>query len=869
GNAGDGQLAAIKKEVANRPRDDSPDANDLTSGDQGGHKGTGGGQGTRGPERPPDIETQRGGDRGPEGNPFEGQNPFITRKEGMNAGGEAFTVRALNEDPPRPQPATFEIGGKPVSGVIEPNPNTGKIEFKVPGQDGFQRFQLNDVGFGSQGNKSVFTGKLTPLDGYGNPQPEGSFRTSATQYAGRDFQPVVPREPKVSQPPGPEARGTEGKGPAGGGVEGRGPESKLPPVPAVLPVGDGGGQGKGVGPQKGAGTGGDGGSDGGGGPGKGQGRQQDGGEGGPKIRAPEVLARDVQEAERKYKESGGADPEARTRLEGLRQEFREAKRQDDSYAQKFNQEYQQGKEQGRSTPADKLSEPPRPERPSEPQSKIGEVAEGPRDRHGKEEGGAPKDVRGGRGGEPPVILPPGIGLPGKIRLPGDKGEQGAEGTAGGDKGIKGGGKGDLPFGDPKFLKSLLGLLDGLKNKDLNMDKLDPLQRQLIDKLKLLDPVRLEGLRKLLTQTDKEGKAGDPTIIAKIRELFEGGKPGKDKMPLDQSKTDKGGEGLPRDPITVALLKFFKEHKETFGRLPLEERSKAILQELGKFLKELNKEMGLTLEKGLPAEKGGITIKDILGKTLEKGQHGKEEAGTFGVKLTAAQEILLRAQLEKLATAATSQSDAISKLFNIETSQRVNVDLKVADVLGAGAKTEVGTKTDLPIKDQGDKVTTTAAPLADAAAVAAQQIDVAVSQKTQEELVSQADAGDQSFEGEEEKLKEEDEKRRLMEAELVALAARKEKEQDDAEKEKQEEEERNKKKTEGRRRYVVQLGDTLESIASKMLGDSGLAQLILDINSSTIPVRSQGGKKVVDLKPKMVLWLHNSEDIKEFLGRIFG
>ncbi|MBI4534011.1 MAG: hypothetical protein HY711_08680 [Candidatus Melainabacteria bacterium] len=39
--------------------------------------------------------------------------------------------------------------------------------------------------------------------------------------------------------------------------------------------------------------------------------------------------------------------------------------------------------------------------------------------------------------------------------------------------------------------------------------------------------------------------------------------------------------------------------------------------------------------------------------------------------------------------------------------------------------------------------------------------------------------------------------------------------------------------------------------------------------SAVPVRSQKGKQIVDLKPKMVLWLPNSEDIKEFRGRIFG
>ncbi|HEY9867799.1 MAG TPA: hypothetical protein V6D08_01210, partial [Candidatus Obscuribacterales bacterium] len=43
----------------------------------------------------------------------------------------------------------------------------------------------------------------------------------------------------------------------------------------------------------------------------------------------------------------------------------------------------------------------------------------------------------------------------------------------------------------------------------------------------------------------------------------------------------------------------------------------------------------------------------------------------------------------------------------------------------------------------------------------------------------------------------------------------------------------------------------------------------EINKNTIPVRVEKGKQIVDLRPKMVIWLPTTTDIRDFRGRMFG
>jgi hypothetical protein len=124
-----------------------------------------------------------------------------------------------------------------------------------------------------------------------------------------------------------------------------------------------------------------------------------------------------------------------------------------------------------------------------------------------------------------------------------------------------------------------------------------------------------------------------------------------------------------------------------------------------------------------------------------------------------------------------------------------------------------------------------------------------------------------------KKKEEEEENRLekeqdtKEAAMAALlAARKRKELKDKE-EQEKADEKDKKEPERRVKYIVKEGDTLESIATKMLRDKRLAALIYEINKAIIPVVMRKGKEVVALRPKMVIWLPTTTDVKEFRGRL--
>ena len=96
-----------------------------------------------------------------------------------------------------------------------------------------------------------------------------------------------------------------------------------------------------------------------------------------------------------------------------------------------------------------------------------------------------------------------------------------------------------------------------------------------------------------------------------------------------------------------------------------------------------------------------------------------------------------------------------------------------------------------------------------------------------------------------------------------------KEKDEAEEKKEDEEAKKKPEPEQRQKYIVQFGDTLESIGAKKLGSSNLAPLIYEINSKVITSWMKNGKRVIDLKPKLVIYLPTTADIEEYNSRPFN
>lgn len=125
--------------------------------------------------------------------------------------------------------------------------------------------------------------------------------------------------------------------------------------------------------------------------------------------------------------------------------------------------------------------------------------------------------------------------------------------------------------------------------------------------------------------------------------------------------------------------------------------------------------------------------------------------------------------------------------------------------------------------------------------------------------------------EREEKKQEDEERRIAEAQRYSaalLAALKARQAQDiaarirAQKELSEDQ-LTQRKT--RKTYIVRKGDSLESIAQKLLMDKRLAPLILELNKTRLTVRIEGGRRVVDLAPNTVLVLPNSIEAQKFIA----
>src|SRR5262249_7106996 len=68
-------------------------------------------------------------------------------------------------------------------------------------------------------------------------------------------------------------------------------------------------------------------------------------------------------------------------------------------------------------------------------------------------------------------------------------------------------------------------------------------------------------------------------------------------------------------------------------------------------------------------------------------------------------------------------------------------------------------------------------------------------------------------------------------------------------------------------YVVQPGDTLESIAAKVFADSLIAILLLEMNKSTVPTGLADGRLVIDLRAGTVITLPTLSKVRQFRERL--
>ena len=68
-----------------------------------------------------------------------------------------------------------------------------------------------------------------------------------------------------------------------------------------------------------------------------------------------------------------------------------------------------------------------------------------------------------------------------------------------------------------------------------------------------------------------------------------------------------------------------------------------------------------------------------------------------------------------------------------------------------------------------------------------------------------------------------------------------------------------RKTDRRAKYIVKFGDTLESIATKQLGDKRFTELLITINRSLIRLKFVGLTRVPDLRQGQMIWLPTADE----------
>jgi LysM repeat protein len=464
----------------------------------------------------------------------------------------------------------------------------------------------------------------------------------------------------------------------------------------------------------------------------------------------------------------------------------------------------------------------------------------------------------------------------------------------------------INLGDPKTRETFIDVLKQMSTGTLKPELLDVNGRKIFEAMKGLEPGKLEQIRQFLTtevQPAGKPRLDDAVIVNRLKEIIDGGKDVSDKAKMPSTLTELTSTA--QRTASERLVEFMRTNKEVLGQGLDSEKSKVALAELGKIVRDLNKELGLD------PTRGGITVKEILARNLEgtgtarPGERplaertltGREEA--LVARLTPAQEALFKTVTERGSRpeAPGALAERRVEAVRLEPGAPVPghrpgqpegrlpgegrpVDARPVGEAPLGAKTEVTGKLEPGVKDLGGKPEPGVPRGMEGLTAAAQQQatrggDISGQPIDQAgRLPGRGDVTEKTFEEEKKTKKAEDKERedeqRLTDAQLALLAARKAKEDaEKAEKEKEKAQEKDKKEPERRQKYVVKEKDTLESIAAKMLRDAKLAALILEINKNTIPVRFEKGKQIVDLKPKMVIWLPTTTDIRDFRGRMFG
>lgn len=426
--------------------------------------------------------------------------------------------------------------------------------------------------------------------------------------------------------------------------------------------------------------------------------------------------------------------------------------------------------------------------------------------------------------------------------------------------------------------ALIELLKELQHGRLPNDAALQNNRSLQDIMKALGPEALTDLRKVLSHQDGTmlgGKPGDGNKIdllalsPKAREIVE--------LLAAQSQRNLQFDQANRNPGVLAaerLLDILRMNDKTLQpaqKVPDADVSRFNILEMGRVLRELNmhNQDGKTL-----------SLRDILGRTFEDGKERVPGQNLAIRELTlrphTGEEVAIRALLDRLhhrdpdgAVRAELNVRAellTNRLDGTRTDKpdlAVKADLKADGIVRGDGQKDLGAKLDAgQLPGRQERI-----------------LDPDQLAQAQKELQSklpgqaQTDKNDKLDEDLKHKIKDgkkkDDEELPVDQAAaLAALAAKKRKEQD--EKDKQESsQEKDKKEPERRMKYIVRPGDTLEIIATRMLRDKRLAGLIYDINADTIPVMMIDGKKVPQLRERMIIWLPTPTEAKDYRTRLMS
>lgn len=289
-----------------------------------------------------------------------------------------------------------------------------------------------------------------------------------------------------------------------------------------------------------------------------------------------------------------------------------------------------------------------------------------------------------------------------------------------------------------------------------------------------------------------------------------------------------------------------------SKLPDTENSRNNILELAKILRDMN----LQNLDGKP-----ISMRDLVSRSIDLNGERRD----FIVKLDLMQGVKQENRLDSKGEPRTTEIKTDGK---VDTRFESKVDPKTESKVDPKTESKVDAKLDLVPKVEHtvrpERPEATIDPFAHTKEVQARRDDLPV--KKDERLHEEPQHKHQEVKP----VRRPDEPLPVDQAALAAaLAEKKRKDLDEKNKDKEQAQEKDKKEAERRQKYIVRAGDTLESVAGRMLRDKRLAGLIYEINKDSIPVVVIDRKKVPQLQERSVIWLPTPTEVKHYRGRLLA